>query len=115
MVRFPVDDVTPVTDRLPTQPLGERYPDALAYGRDPATPLLPTDGVHPLLSSVAKAFAEHRPLVLSPDAVWLTIAQGVAQHFRLHAEELRARLVNHTGRKRLEVTIDGPPPATADA
>jgi Domain of unknown function (DUF4419) len=35
--------------------------------------------------------------VLSPDAVWLTIAQGVAQHVRMNAEELRPRLVNHGG------------------
>ena len=38
------------------------------------------------MAAVALAFAQHRPLVLSPDAVWLTIAQGVAQHVRLHAE-----------------------------
>ena len=73
------------------------------------------DGVHPLLSAVARAFADHRPLVLSPDAVWLTIAQGVAQHVRLHAEELRPRLVRHAGRKRLNVIIDGRCRATPPA
>ena len=71
--------------------------------------------MHPLLSAVARAFADHRPLVLSPDAVWLTIAQGVAQHVRLHAEELRPRLVRHAGRKRLNVTIDGACRSDADA
>jgi len=35
--------------------------------------------IHPLLGAVHVAFAEHRPLVLSPDALWLTILQGVAQ------------------------------------
>jgi hypothetical protein len=69
--------------------------------------------VHPLLGAVGRAFAEHRPLVLSPDAVWLTIASGVAQHIRLHAEELRPRLVSHPDQKRLTVTIDGPVPADA--
>ncbi|RSM78679.1 DUF4419 domain-containing protein [Kibdelosporangium aridum] len=113
MVTFPVDDVTPATEPLPTQPLSGLYPDALAIGGDPARRVVVPDGVHPLLSAVARAFAEHRPLVLSPDAVWLTIAQGVAQHVRLHAEELRPLLVNHAGRKRIAVQWDGPMPEDA--
>lgn len=104
MVTFPVDDVAPVADPLP---LADPFPDALAAG---GPPVIEPDGVHPLLSAVSRAFAEHRPLVLSPDAVWLTIAQGVAQHIRLHADELRPRLVGHGGRKRLTITFDGPMP-----
>ena len=76
-------------------------------------PVLVPDGVHPLLGAVGRSFADHRPLVLTPDAVWLTIAQGVAQHIRLHAEELRSRLVDHMGRKLLTVTVDGPMPRDA--
>lgn len=113
MVTFPVDDVTPAARRLPQRPLGELFPDALVVGGDPALPVLEPDGVHPLLSAVARAFAEHRPLVLSPDAVWLTIAQGVAQHVRLHAEELRPVLVGHAGRKRLAVEVPAVPDDTA--
>ncbi|MET7420058.1 DUF4419 domain-containing protein [Dactylosporangium sp. NPDC005555] len=115
MVTFPVDDVAPAGSPLPTRPLGELFPEALAFGGDPGLPVLDADGVHPLLSAVARAFADHRPLVLSPDAVWLTIAQGVAQHVRLHAEELRTRLVRHTGKKRLTVTVDGAMPHDAAA
>ena len=103
MVTFGVDDVLPAAEALPTEPLGDVFADVLAVGGDPELRILPPDGVHPLLGAVGRAFADHRPLVLSPDAVWLTIAQGVAQHIRLHAEELRPLLVNHTGRKRLEV------------
>jgi hypothetical protein len=113
MVTFPVDDVTPVTDALPTRPFADQFPDALAVGGD--AHVLAPDGVHPLLSAVAKAFAEHRPLVLSPDAVWLTIARGIAQHVKLHAEELRQLLVSHSGKKRLEVPIDGPMPTDAQS
>ncbi|MEU4222037.1 DUF4419 domain-containing protein [Actinoplanes sp. NPDC026623] len=107
MARFAVDDVVPVVEALPTRALGELFADALAIGGDPVLPVLTPDGVHPLLSAVGRAFAEHRPLVLTPDAVWLTIAQGVAQHVRLNAEQLRPRLVSHAGRKRLEVVHDG--------
>ena len=115
MVTFPVDDVTPASTPLPTQPLGELFADALAVGGDPSVPVLVPDGVHPLLSAVARAFADHRPLVLSPDAVWLTIAQGLAQHIRLHAEDLRPRLVQHAGRKRLTLPLVGPMPTDADS
>jgi hypothetical protein len=113
MVTFAVDDVTPAGTPLPTRPLGTLFPEALAFGGDPALPVLDPDGVHPLLSAVARAFADHRPLVLSPDAVWLTIAHGVAQHVRLHAEQLRPQLVGHTGKKRLTVTVDGAMPHDA--
>lgn len=110
MVTFAVDDVTPAAEPLPTQPLSDLFPDALTIGGDPATRLVAPNGVHPLLSAVGQAFAEHRPLILSPDAVWLTIAQGVAQHVRLHAEELRSRLVEHPGRKRIIAMVDEPMP-----
>jgi hypothetical protein len=48
--------------------------------------------------------------VLSPDAVWLTIAQGVAQHIRLNADALRPKLVGHAGREALTVTVYGSMP-----
>ncbi|GAA3293153.1 hypothetical protein GCM10020218_069510 [Dactylosporangium vinaceum] len=113
MVTFAVDDVTPAGAPLPVGPVGALFPDALVIGGVPGLAVLAPDGVHPLLSAVVRAFAEHRPLVLSPDAVWLTIAQGVAQHIRLHAEELRPRLVGHAGRKRLALEINGPVPRDA--
>src|SRR5688572_23216893 len=115
MVSFPVDAVDPVTDALPTRPVCELSPDALVVGGDRTLPVLTPNGVHPLLSAVGRAFAEHRPLVLSPDAVWLTILQGVAQHVRLNAELLRPKLVNHAGRKRLGVMVDGPMPSDQDS
>ncbi|WP_144127262.1 DUF4419 domain-containing protein [Catellatospora sichuanensis] len=122
MVTFPVDDVTPAAEPLPTVPLGELTPEALAVGGDPALPVLAADngiltpdGVHPLLGAIGRAFMDHRPLMLSPDAVWITIAQGVAQHVRLHAEELRPRLVGHTGKRRLTVFHDGAPPTDAQS
>ena len=113
MAVFAVDDVDAVRTRLPSRRLRDLTGDVLIIGGDPDLLVLEPNGVHPLLSAVARAFAEHRPLVLSPDTVWLTIASGVAQHIRLHAEELRPRLVSHPGRKKLTVTIDGPMPADA--
>lgn len=109
MRRFGVDDVLAATARLPTNPLSARYPTAFLVGGDPKTAVIDHGDTHPLLAAVSIAFAQHRPLVLSPDAVWLTLAQGVAQHVRLHATALRERLVRHSGRKPLRIrTADLP-------
>ncbi|MFC0435931.1 DUF4419 domain-containing protein [Kutzneria buriramensis] len=109
MTTFRVDDVRPPTEPLPTRRLADVYDDVLALGGDPDTPLIEPDGVHPLLDAVSRAFADHRTLVLSPDAIWLTIAQGVAQHVRLNAEELRPKLVGHAGREALTLSVPSLP------
>ncbi|WP_436527963.1 DUF4419 domain-containing protein [Actinoplanes sp. HUAS TT8] len=109
MITFPVDDVEPALGALPTRPLSSLHEDALWTAGDPDLPVLPPTGVHPLLGAVTRAFADHRPLTLSPDVVWLTVLQGVARHIRVHADELRDRLVDHQGRELLNVVVDGPP------
>ena len=48
----------------------------------------------PLLAAVYAAFSQHRPLVLTPDAVWITIAQGVAHQMAIHGERLRPGFVD---------------------
>jgi Domain of unknown function (DUF4419) len=59
--------------------------------------------LHPLVQAVHLAFSQHRPLVLSPDSIWLTIVQGFSHHVHENAEELRGRIVRHQGKKRLRV------------
>jgi hypothetical protein len=110
---FVVDEVERASEALPARRLADTVGDALALGADAELQVVDHGGTHPLLGAVHLAFAGHRPLVLSPDAVWLTIAQGVAQHVRLHAEELRPRLVRHPGTKTLEVAWQGPMPTDA--
>src|SRR5437588_13098280 len=58
---------------------------------------------HPLLAAAHFAFSQHRPLVLSPDMIWVAVVQGLARHVRNHAERLRGRLVAHRGRLELRV------------
>lgn len=53
---------------------------------------------HALISAVHMAFSQHRPLVLSPDMIWITIVQGLAQHIRNNAEMLRDKIVRHSGK-----------------
>lgn len=48
----------------------------------------------------------HYPLVLDPDVIWLTIAQGLANHINVNAEKLRRRFVAHDGKKKIIVRRD---------
>lgn len=62
---------------------------------------------HPMIEAVHTAFAEHYPLVLSPDDVWLCLAQGFALHVEANAGALRSRFVRHEGPLTLKVQRDG--------
>jgi hypothetical protein len=59
-----------------------------------------------LIGAVHIAFARHLPLVLSPDIVWLAIAQGFAQHVGNNPETLREAFVLHEGKA--TITVDRP-------
>lgn len=52
------------------------------------------------------AYAEHRPFTLSPDMIWLLIAQGFAHHVNANAEELRKLFVDFDGQTTLTVKND---------
>jgi len=59
--------------------------------------------LHGLIEAVHLAFSEHRPLILSPDSIWLVIAQGFGHHVNENAELLRSRMVAHAGKRLLTV------------
>ena len=52
---------------------------------------------------LVQAYADHHPIVLSPDMVWLIISQGFSRYVNAHAEELRDLLVFHEGKMDLVV------------
>ncbi len=110
---FAIDDVDAAVEPPRTRPLSSVVGDVLALGGDAAMPVVEGPLTHPLIGAVHLAFSEHRPLVLSPDAIWLTIAQGLARHVRLNAASLRGRLVRHDAKKRLTVVHRGPFPEDA--
>jgi len=56
---------------------------------------------HPFIDGVRYAYANHHPMVINPDVVWLTIEQGFALHVKHYAEELRHLFVDHEGKKQL--------------
>jgi hypothetical protein len=63
-------------------------------------------GAHPVIAAVHTAFAEHYPLVLAPDDIWLCIAQAFAQHVDGNADALRERFVRSPERPVLTVRRD---------
>jgi Domain of unknown function (DUF4419) len=121
-VSFPVDSVTPAAVPILTETLAESLaqrlqrnilvlPGAqeLVINADPIVDKrrgmrrIPRRLSHPLIDAVHTAFSQHRPLTLSPDAIWLVIAQGFGHHVAENAEELRRRLVRHKGKHILRV------------
>lgn len=121
---FPVDQVVPAERPLWTEPLHEHVakrvarkvlflPEAerpVANSRYDSLLLKTTpdkvrrdlvNKCHPLIDTVSTAFAQHRPLTLSPDCIWLAIEQGFAHHVAENAEALRHRLVRHEGKREL--------------
>jgi hypothetical protein len=107
---FPVSDVTPAREPLPEVASHEAVADLLGsrvescshyHGR-----LVAGLRSHPLIGALHAAFASHRPVCLSPDIVWLTLMQGLAQHVNAHAEQLRHRFVRHEGKLKVVVRRD---------
>ncbi|MBO4891429.1 MAG: DUF4419 domain-containing protein [Prevotella sp.] len=52
---------------------------------------------------MVQAYADHRPLVLSPDMVWLIISQGFSRYVNAHSEEMRYLFVSHEDKMELVV------------
>lgn len=67
--------------------------------------------LNPLIEAIHLAFSQHRPLILSPDCIWLTIVQGFGHHLNQNAEALRGRIVRHKDQKVLQVRTESLEPA----
>ena len=63
-------------------------------------------GYHPFIAAVDAAYRQHLPLALSPDHVWLLVAQGFARIVQADPEAMRASFVSHAGTVALEVRRD---------
>ena len=62
--------------------------------------------LNPLIAAATLAFAEHRPLVISPDVVYSVILLGVSQHVASDPEKYKGELVSHHGKETLSVRDD---------
>ena len=61
---------------------------------------LVSTSIHPFIVSVHKAYAEHRPLSISPDMIWLLICQGFSKHINYNSEKLRDQFVDFEEKKK---------------
>ena len=106
---FPVRSVKPGADPYPEVRLWEfcldQFSEEVMGVSDFFTPVIDVTrrGSNHLLNAVYLAFCDHRPLVLSPDMLWMTLLQGLAAHFEVHAERLRPLIVSHEGKQRLVI------------
>lgn len=79
-------------------------PQAILYGY----------GQDVFFQTMVQAYAEHRPVVISPDMIWLLICQGFSHHINMNPERYRERLVSHEGKKELVVEFNSPNDPTPD-
>lgn len=106
---FRVDEVERCSERLPLVNARLQFEKRLsrpllAFAHDEASDVVSESAriEHGLVHAVYLAFSQHRPLVLTPDVIWVTLAQGFAHHVNNHAQALRSRIVPHKGK----VTLD---------
>jgi Domain of unknown function (DUF4419) len=103
----PVDAVSPDGERSLVSRSCEARVSRTEQAYESAARLVACTDVSPLVQMAHDAFYEHRPIALSPDAVWFTIAQGFATHVNLNADALRGRFVRHEGRLKLHINHPG--------
>ena len=57
---------------------------------------------HPLIMCCSEAYSKHYPLILSPDDIWLLIAQGFAKHVEIHSDQLRSQFISDESESELK-------------
>jgi hypothetical protein len=62
--------------------------------------------LNPFVFAVHTAYAEHRPLSISPDMIWLLICQGFTKHVDYHSEALRSKFVQYSGKKKISIATE---------
>lgn len=60
---------------------------------------------HPFVYAAQMAYAQHRPLRISPDMIWMMMTQGFARHVDLNAEKMRTYFVDFQGKQQIDVEL----------
>lgn len=61
---------------------------------------------HSFIEALVLGFNYHKPIIISPDHIWLLVCQGFANHVNHSPEELRHFFVNFEGKNELTVRRD---------
>ena len=104
-VTFKVEDVKVAEDFLPAKygaDLGRKWAEGGPYlGSSFANKSLVDGDDNAFFSMVCLAYAQHRPIVLSPDIMWIVICNGYSQFVNRDPEKFRHYLVNHNDKETL--------------
>ena len=107
---FKVEDVEIADEYLPSKygaELGRKWAGGGPYlGCSFANESLVDGDNNAFFSMVCLAYAQHRPIVLSPDIMWIIICNGYSQFVNRDPEKFRKYLVDHDGKKTLIIRTD---------
>jgi len=106
---FLVDKVVPAKKLLSDYPAANAV--KYSFGRNALASsandgYLICGGIHPLIETLSLAYADHRPVILSPDIIWLTLIEGFSSHINRDPEKYRNLIVNFKDKKKLEILLD---------
>lgn len=59
-----------------------------------------------MFQMLLKSWCKHYPVVLTPDAVWMVIAQGLSYYINENSEKMRYSLVDHDGKQKLSIETE---------
>ena len=106
-ITIQVEDVEIAKDCLPVKTgadLGRKWADGGPYlGSSFADKSLVDGDENAFFSMVCLAYAQHRPIVLSPDIMWILICNGYSQYVNRDPEKFRQYLVGHEGKETLMI------------
>ena len=106
-ITIQVEDVEIAKDYLPVKygaDLGRKWADGGPYlGSSFANKSLVDGDDNAFFSMVCLAYAQHRPIVLSPDIMWIIICNGYSQYVNRDPEKFRQYLVGHEGKETLVI------------
>ena len=106
-ITFKVEDVEIAEDFLPVRngaDLGRKWAEGGPYlGASFANKSLVDGDDNAFFSMVCLAYAQHRPIVLSPDIMWIIICNGFSQYVNRDPEKFRQHLVNYDDKETLVI------------
>lgn len=106
-ISFKVENVEIAKDYLNAMygaDLGRKWAQGEPYlGCSFANKSLVDGGDNAFFSMVCLAYAQHRPIVLSPDIMWIIICNGYSQFVNRDPEKFRQYLVSHDGKETLVI------------
>jgi hypothetical protein len=108
MIAFEVSDMAPCGERMPPLDRNAALRGVLRKRVEALSPgatrsFVKCTDANAFALAAHDAFYGHFPLVISPDMVWLCLAQGFAHHVAANAGQLRDRFVHHHGKEKLVV------------